>query len=298
VVALPFTLGIFAIVGRVATAGLAFTMSLEADALRVGDAQGVTVVEVENPVLNQQSFERGVAQAAAVQRGEMTAAGTYLITGGLLILLAAAAAFGWSQVQIEVIRGSEVALAPRWTWLAFLLSFIVAIVGAFAFRAAPITAPLYALFQGLLLGMSSRFFELEFDGIVVQAVLATVAIFTATWLLYATRIVKVTSRLVTGVAAAMGGLLILYMTAWLLSLFGANLMFLYAPTPLGIALSVAIVILGALNLLVNFDFVERAAAAGGPSYMQWYLAFGLMLAIIWIYVSVLRLLALLRSRRR
>lgn len=252
----------------------------------------------ENPALNQQSFARGIAEATGVQPVGMTAAGTYRITGLLLILLAAAGAFGWSQVGIEVIRGSEVALAPRWTWLAFLVSFIVGIVGVFTVRAAPITASLYALCQGLLLGMSSRFFELEFDGIVGQAVLATLGVFTATWLLYASRIVKVTPRLVAGVAAAMGGLMILYLIAWMLSLFGVSLTFLYAPTPLGIALSVAIVILGALNLLVNFDFVERAAAAGAPSYMQWYAAFGLMLAIIWIYVSVLRLLALLRSRNR
>jgi uncharacterized YccA/Bax inhibitor family protein len=257
----------------------------------------VKIVAVENPALNQQSFERGIAQATDAQPVGMTAAGTYLITGGLLILLAVAAAFGWSQVQVEVIGGSQVALAPRWTWLAFFLAFIVAMVGAFAFRAAPIMAPLYALLQGSLLGVSSRFFELEFDGIVAQAVLATLGVFVATWLLYATRIVKVTSRFVIGVAAAMGGLMILYMTAWMLSLFGVNLAFLYAPTPLGIALSVAIVILGAMNLLVDFDFIERAAVAGAPSYMQWYAAYGLMLAIIWIYVSVLRLLALLRGSR-
>jgi uncharacterized YccA/Bax inhibitor family protein len=260
--------------------------------------QGVTGVAAENPVLSQESFERGIALAADARPTGMTATGTYLITGGLLVLLVAAAGFGWSQVQIEVIGGREVALAPRWTWLAFLVSFIVAIVGAFAFRAAPITAPIYAICQGVLLGMSSRFFELDFDGIVGQAVIATLAVFTATWLLYTSRIVKVTSRLVIGVAAAMGGIAILYMTAWLLSLFGASLAFLTEPTPLGIALSALIVVLGALNLLVSFDFVERAAAAGAPIYMQWYAAFGLMLAIIWIYVSVLRLLALLRARNR
>jgi uncharacterized YccA/Bax inhibitor family protein len=250
---------------------------------------------VENPALNQDAFSRGIAQAPASEHAGMTVAGTYAITAGLLILLALAGAFGWSQVEIMTVNGQDMALAPRWVWLAFLFTFVLAMVGAFAFRAAPIIAPLYALTEGALLGVVSHYFELEFDGIVAQAVLATLGVFLAVLILYSTRIVKVTSRMILGVAAAMGGLAILYMTAWLFSLFGANLAFLYAPTPLGIALSIGIVILGALNLIIDFDFIERMASSGAPSHMQWYAAFGLMLAIIWIYVSVLRLLALLRA---
>jgi uncharacterized YccA/Bax inhibitor family protein len=97
--------------------------------------------------------------------------------------------------------------------------------------------------------------------------------------------------------AATGGLLLLYLVVWLLSLFGVDFRFLYAPTPLGIGISVLIVILGALNLTLDFDFIERSAAAGAPRFMRWYGAFGLMLSLIWIYVSVLRLIALLRSRQ-
>jgi uncharacterized YccA/Bax inhibitor family protein len=250
---------------------------------------------VENPALNQDAFNRGIALADEAKSTGMTVAGTYTISAGLLILLAMAGAFGWSQVQIEIIRGEEVALTPRWIWLGFLLTFVLAMVGAFAFRSAPIIAPLYALCEGALLGVVSRYYELEFDGVVAQAVLATLGIFLAMLALYATRIVKVTSRLVLGVAAAMGGLAIMWMTAWLLSLFGVQMAFLYAPTPLGIALSIGIVILGALNLMIDFDFIERAAASGAPGYMGWYAGFGLMLAIIWIYLSVLRVLALLRG---
>ena len=253
-----------------------------------------TSMAAENPALNQDAFARGIAQATATETTGMTVAGTYVITAGLVLLLVVAGAFGWSQVQIEVIQGQEVALTPRWIWLAFLLTFILAMVGAFAFRAAPLIAPLYALSEGVLLGIVSRYYELDFDGVVAQAVLATLGIFVMMLLLYATRIVKVTSKLVLGVAAAMGGLAIMWTTAWLLSLFGVNLAFLYAPTPLGIALSIGIVILGAMSLLVDFDFIERMAASGAPSYMAWYAGFGLMLAIIWIYLSVLRVLALLR----
>ena len=118
----------------------------------------------------------------------------------------------------------------------------------------------------------------------------------AVYLLYSLRIVKVTSRFATVVIAATGGIVLLYVAAWLLSLLGVDLRFLYAPTPLGIGISVVIVVLGALNLTLDFDFIEKAGEAGAPRYMQWYAAFGLMLSLIWIYVYVLRLLAQLRSR--
>ena len=178
-----------------------------------------------------------------------------------------------------------------------MVTFVVAIVGAFAYRAAPITSVLYALGEGSLLGVASRYYDLRFDGIVSQALLATLCVFLAVYLLYSLRIVKVTSRFATGVIAATGGLVLLYLVVWLLSLFGVDFRFLYAPTPLGIGISVLIVILGALNLTLDFAFIERAAAEGAPRFMQWYGAFGLMVSLIWIYVSVLRLIALLRARQ-
>src|SRR5262249_20624926 len=131
---------------------------------------------VENPALNQDAFSRGIGLVGATESDGMTVAATYTITAGLLILLALAGAFGWSSVEIEVIRGEEVALTPRWIWLAFLFTFVLAMVGAFAFKAAPIIAPLYALSEGVLLGIVSRYYELEFDGIIAQAVLATLGI--------------------------------------------------------------------------------------------------------------------------
>jgi uncharacterized YccA/Bax inhibitor family protein len=251
---------------------------------------------LENPALNQHSFQRGIEEAGAEPRG-MSASGTYAIAGLLFVIVVAAAAFGWSQVEIVTVGGRKEALTPAWTWLAFLLTFVVAIVGAFAYRAALITSVLYALGEGSLLGIASRYYDLRFDGIVSQALLATLCIFLAVYLLYSLRIVKVTSRFVTGVVAATGGLLLLYAVVWLLSLLGVDFRFLYAPTPLGIGISILIVILGALNLTLDFDFIERSAGAGAPRFMQWYAAFGLMISLIWIYVSVLRLLALLRARQ-
>src|SRR5918995_3624102 len=250
---------------------------------------------LENPALNERSFQREIEEGGAESRG-MSASGTYAIAGLLFVIVVAAAAFGWSQVEIVTVGGRNEALTPAWTWLAFLLTFIVAIVGAFAYRAAPITSVLYALGEGSLLGIASRYYELRFDGIVSQALVATLCIFLAVYLLYSLRIVKVTSRFATGVVAATGGIVLLYVAAWLLSVLGVDLRFLYAPTPLGIGISVLIVIVGALNLTLDFDFIEKAAEAGAPRFMQWYGAFGLMLSVIWIYVYVLRLIALVRSR--
>jgi uncharacterized YccA/Bax inhibitor family protein len=250
---------------------------------------------LENPALNELSFERGMEEAGAEAR-TMTALGTYAITGLLFVIVVAAAAFGFSQVEIVTVGGRQEALTPSWTWLVFLLTFIVGIIGAFAYRAAPITSVLYALGEGSLLGIASRYYELRFEGIVSQALVATLCVFLAVYLLYALRIVKVTSRFATVVAAATGGFVLLYLVAWLLTLVGVDLRFLYAPTPLGIGISALIVVLGALNLTLDFDFIEKAAQAEAPRYMQWYAAFGLMLSLIWIYVYVVRLIALVRSR--
>jgi hypothetical protein len=115
---------------------------------------------LENPALNDRSFERGIEEADAEHRG-MTAAGTYAITGVLLVIALAAAAFGWSQVEIVNVDGRQEALTPAWTWLVFLLTFVVAIVGAFAYKAAPITSVLYAIGEGSLLGIASRYYDLR-----------------------------------------------------------------------------------------------------------------------------------------
>src|SRR3954469_3807556 len=216
-----------------------------------------------NPALNAQAFARGITEGGADRRS-MTVAGTYAITALLILLVILGAAFGWSQVEIVAVQGQDVALTPSWTWLAFLLAFIFGIAGVFAYKAAPIFSTLYALVEGALLGVASRYYDLQFDGIVSQAVLATFSIFLAVYLLYATRVIKVTSRFVLGVTAAMGGLCLLWFTGWILSLFGAQLRFLTSPTPLGIAISIAIVILGALNLPIDFAFIEQAAEAGAP----------------------------------
>jgi uncharacterized YccA/Bax inhibitor family protein len=254
-------------------------------------------MSVENPALTNQSFARGAAQVSAVERTGMTASGTYVKTILLLVLFVTAAAFGWSQVEIIQAGTRAIPVPPWWTWLAFLLTFIFAFAGVFAYKAIPIISVLYALSEGALVGVASRYYNLETQGIVLQAVLATICVFVATLLLYSTGVLRATPGLAMGVSIALGGLMILYLTAWLFSLVGVNFQFLSGPTPLGILLSLGIVILGALTLPLDFAFIRQAAAAGAPKFMEWYGAYGLMLSLIWMYVSILRLLAILSRAR-
>jgi uncharacterized YccA/Bax inhibitor family protein len=223
----------------------------------------------------------------------MTVGGTYLKAGLLVIVLLLGAAFGWSQVEIVQVRGADVALQPAWTWLVAFGTLILGIVAATNIRGAPILGPLYALFEGSLLGIAAHYYNLEYDGIVLQAVVATVAVFTATLALYSMGKLTVGRGVATFVMVGLTAVVLIWLVAFVLSLFGVNLRFLYAPTPVGIALSLVIVVIGVLNLPLNYEFIKVAAAQGSPKFMEWYGAYGLLLALIWMYISILRLLALL-----
>jgi uncharacterized YccA/Bax inhibitor family protein len=248
-----------------------------------------------NPALNPQAFQRGWAQARPNERVGMTVSGTYVKTGLLVIILILGAAFGWSEVQIVQIRpGVSVALQPAWTWLLFFLTLGLGIYGAVAIRAAPFVGPLYALCEGTLLGIISAYYNLEYDGVVAQAVVATIAVFAATLVLYSLGKFRVSGRAARFVIVGLMAIFLIWLAAFVLSLFGVNFRFLYAPTPLGILFSLLIVVIGVLNLPMNYEFIEVAAAQGSPKFMEWYGAYGLMLALIWMYLAILRLLALLR----
>lgn len=251
-----------------------------------------------NPALNDQAFRRAVDRSGAQGETGMTVRGTYLKTGLLLLLLILAGAWGWSQVRIETVSGQLVAIPPGWMFLAFLLTFIFGIAAIFAGRWIWLMAIGYTLSYGSLLGVTSHYFNLLWDGIVLEAIVVTIAVFAGTWLLYTTGIIKVTRKLTLVVMIGMSGLLLLFLTAWFLSLFGVNFSYLNQPTAAGILFSLFIVVLAALNLPLDFDFIKRASASGAPKHMEWYGAYGLILSTVWMYVSVLRLLAILRMRSR
>jgi uncharacterized YccA/Bax inhibitor family protein len=246
---------------------------------------------------------QGGADAPASGTAPMTVGGTMLATGVLFVCLLATAFIGWSQVtQTEtttIVQGvpqtSIQTNFPSWIWLPMIVALVLGFVTIFKPKLARITSPLYALGYGFAIGAISHMYNLQWDGIVLQAVGATLAVFAVMLFLYATRIIKVTKKYVMIVVSAMAGIFVLYLAAWIATLFGADITFWNEPTPLGIGISVVIVIVAAANLAINFAFIEQATASGAPKYMEWYGAFGLMVALIWLYLEILRLLSLLRQ---
>lgn len=232
----------------------------------------------------------------------MTVGGSVTATSVLMILLVAAAAFGWSQVAQttpvlnkagEVVSGPTM---PSWIFLAMIVGVVFGLITSFKPKAARITAPLYALAMGTALGAISAVYNHYWNGIVTQAVFATLGIFVAMLFLYVTRIIKVTNRFVMIVTAATLGIFLMYLLSFIVGLFGVQVTFLTQPSPLSILISVGIIIIAALNLAIDFAFIETASQHGAPKYMEWYAGFGVMVTLVWIYLEVLRLLALLNRR--
>jgi len=184
---------------------------------------------------------------------------------------------------------------PGWSWIALFVGFGLALVCIFKPKASPILAPLYALAEGVFLGVISKAFEVRWDGIVFQAVLATVGVFFATLALYVFGVVKVTRKFQMIVIGATFGILLLYVFAALLSLFGVDVVFWNQPSALGIAISVFICCVASLNLFLDYEFIAQASKSGAPKYMEWYGAFGIMVTLVWLYLEMLRLLGQLRS---
>ena len=236
----------------------------------------------------------------------MTAGGTFTATLVLFALLLVGGWIGWQHVsqtvqQVPVGNTGQTQAQytlhmPGWIWVAMLGALGLAFLTIFKPKLARVTAPLYAVGEGLALGAISAAFDLQYHGIVLQAVAATLSVFAVMLFLYATRLVRVTDRMRRIVLFSMLGIVVLYGVSILLSLFGGSVPFIDQPSALGIGISVVIVVVASMNLMLNFDFIERAVAARAPRYMEWYGAFGLMIALVWLYLEILRLLALLRRR--
>jgi uncharacterized YccA/Bax inhibitor family protein len=204
-------------------------------------------------------------------------------------------------------------LTAAWTWNLFyrtlnpqavlpLLAIgaigglIVALVTVFKQSWAPVTAPIYALLEGLVIGGVSAVAEAQFPGIVIQAVGLTFGTCLALLLAYKSGMIRASENFKLGVVAATGGIALFYLLSLVLGLFGVRISFLYQSGPMGIAFSLFVVVIAALNLVLDFDFIEQGVGAGAPRYMEWYAAFGLMVTLIWLYLEILRLLMKLRSR--
>jgi uncharacterized YccA/Bax inhibitor family protein len=223
----------------------------------------------------------------------MTMGGAMSATGVLFVVLLAFGAIGWSAVQTSPVGEVE---WPGWIFLPLFGALGVAFLTIFKPHLARFTSFLYAALEGVVLGAISRIYDAQWNGIVIQAVLLTAAVFFGMLLLYSTRIIKVTDRMRRMVIVATFGVVVVYGVALLASLFGASISFITGASAFSILFSVAIVGLAAFNLMLDFDFIERGANAGLPKQMEWFAAFGLMVTLVWLYLEILRLLAKLRSR--
>jgi len=219
----------------------------------------------------------------------MTIGGTIAKTAFLLALVVGAGMWGWGQVEPEI----GVIDIPGWWFLIFIVTLVLAIVTAFKPQIAKFTGPLYALSMGAALGVISHIYNAEFDGIVLQAIMATAAVFTVMLVLFVTGAIKVTAKFRGIVIGATLGIVVFYLVTFVISLFGVSIPFFSGG--LGILISVFIVSIAALNLMLDFDLIVRGEKAGAPSYYEWYGAFGLMVTIVWLYIEMLRLIALSRN---
>ncbi len=176
---------------------------------------------------------------------------------------------------------------------------IVAIITVFKKEWAPITVPIYAILEGGLLGGVSFMYNSLYDGIITNAIFLTVGILLSLLTAYRSGYIKATENFKLGVFAATGGIAIVYLINFVMSFFGSSMgvMQIDNASPMSIGFSVIVVIIAALNLVLDFDFIEEGAEKGAPKYMEWYGAFGLLVTLIWLYLEILRLLAKLNSRR-
>ena len=247
-----------------------------------------------NPALNQNTFlDVGSGQVVSGAGSEvMTLNGTVNKTGFMLLMLVATAAYTWSLYSPE----NPGAVMP-WLLVGGIGGFVVALVTVFKKTWSPVTAPLYAALEGLFVGAVSAMFEARFPGIVMQAVMLTMGVLAALLMAYKSGLIKATENFKLGVVAATGGIALLYLVNIGMRLFGFDGMsFIHEASTFGILFSVFVVIIAALNLVMDFDFIESGVDAGAPKYMEWYAGFGLVVTLVWLYLEILRLLAKLQSR--
>lgn len=247
-----------------------------------------------NPALKESTF-LDLASGTVVSRDgdAMTLNGTVNKTGVLLLLTVLTAAYAWNQVQFTA---DGAASGMAYVWGGAIGGFILAMVTVFKKQWAPVTAPMYALVEGLFLGGISAMYNQLYQGIVMQAVLLTFGTLFALLFAYRSGWIKATERFRLGVVAATGGIALVYLATIVLGMFGIKIPMIHDSGIVGIGFSLFVVVIAALNLVLDFDFIETGVEKGAPKYMEWYGAFGLMVTLVWLYVEFLRLLSKLQSR--
>lgn len=255
----------------------------------------MAIARTANPALNKNIF---TGFAPVTGSPVMTLSGTVNKILILLLLVCVGALYTW-RLAFEAISTDSLAASRAimpWMIGGGIGGFIVAIITVFKRNIAPVTAPIYAVLEGLFLGGISAFLDYQHKGIVINAVALTFGILFALLFAYRSGMIKPTENFKLGVFAATGGVAVLYLVSFLLNIFGVSVGYLHNSSLLSIGISVVIVIIASLNLVLDFDFIEQGAASSAPKYMEWYAAFGLIVTLVWLYLEILRLLSKLASR--
>lgn len=253
-----------------------------------------------NPALSEDTF----VEASRESQGSsvMTISGSVLKTTILTVILTASAAVSWILVSGGAYTATDavpVAPNPMYRLLfgagAPILAFILAMVITWFPKTSPILAPAYATLEGFFLGAISSWINDKYEGLALEAAVISIGTLFVMLMLYASRWIVVTDKLRMGIVAATGGICMAYLASFLINIFGFKFPYLHDDGIISIGFSVFVVIIAALNFVLDFEMIEVGAKQRAPKYMEWYAGFGLLLTLVWLYLEVLRLLAKLRN---
>ena len=245
------------------------------------------IFDSSNPYLKEEVFTRGHSNNGydvTVDENTMTVNGavnkTFLL--GAIMLATAAVSFTYP--------------SPILTWGGAIGGLIVVIIASRRMEQSPTWAPLYAALEGLFVGGISAMYASMLDGIILKAVTLTFAVFFGMLAIYKSGLIKVTKSFRSGIMMATFGIFIMYMVSFVLGLFGIHMPFLHEASPLTLLISLGILAIAALNLLLDFDLFEKGEEQQAPIYMEWFAGMGLLITLVWIYVEILRILAIFSGR--
>jgi uncharacterized YccA/Bax inhibitor family protein len=243
-----------------------------------------------NPTLSEKLFEKSLTGNLDQV---MTVRGTLNKFGFLFLMVMATSIFTWN----SFFAGKDV---TSYMWIGMIGGLILALVIIFKQTWAPWLAPAYALFEGLFVGSISAIYQNAFGkvapSIVLQAILLTFGTIIAMYVLYNFRIIRATEKFRSVIFMSTAGIAVFYLIAMVLRMFGMDIPFIHEGSLLGIGFSIFVTAIASLNLILDFDMIEKGAEMGAPKYMEWYCSFGLLVTIVWLYIEILRLLGKLSSR--
>jgi uncharacterized YccA/Bax inhibitor family protein len=242
-----------------------------------------------NPALQQKRFTtNGVGSAITDER--MTVSGAVNKSFLLIGLVFVTAYFSWTSAFPDGWAEGAPAQIGVWFFPALVIGFVLSLVIIFKATTAPYLSPVYAVAEGVVLGGLSAMFEMRYPGVVLQAIFCTLATFLSMLFAYKSGLLKATETFRRVVVTATLGIFFVYLIDFIMNLMGNPMPYLHNSSPMSIGISAVITCVAALNLILDFDFIEKGAAQGAPKYMEWYSAFGLLVTLVWLYMEFLRLL--------